>query len=100
MKHMKMVATRELATNSGKVMKEVDKNGFVVITKDGKPRSILISTTEDTLLPDVRAVVHMKFKQMLLRSQMRAVKNGTSNMTMKEIDAEIAAARKERKNRK
>jgi len=42
----------------------------------------------------------MKFKQMLLRSQMRAVKNGTSNMTMEEIDAEIAAARKERKNRK
>ena len=100
MKRMKMVATRELATNSGKVMKEVDKSGFVVITKDGKPRSILISTTEDTLLPDVRAVVHMKFKQMLLRSQMRAVKNGTSNMTMEEIDAEIAAARKERKNRK
>lgn len=32
-----MVATRELATNSGKVMKEVDKSGFVVITKDGKP---------------------------------------------------------------
>ena len=95
-----MIATRELASNSGKVMKEADKRGFVVITKDGKPRSILISTTEATLFPDVRAVVHMKFKQTLLQSQMRAVKNGTSNMTMEEIDAEIAAARKARKNGK
>ncbi len=94
---MKMVATREFAANSGRVMKDVDKDGFVVITKDGKPRSILISTTEDTLFPDVRSIIHMKFKQALLRSQMNAVKNGTANMTMEEIDAEIAAARRERK---
>ncbi len=94
---MKMIATREFAANSGKVMKEIDENGFVVITKDGKPRSILISTTEDTLLPDVRSIINLKFKQSLLKAQMNSIKNGTSNISMEEIDAEIARTRKARK---
>jgi len=97
---MKMIATRELAANSGKVMGEVDKNGFIVITKDGKPRSIIISTTEDTLIPDVKSIINLKFKQILLNSQMNSQKRGTSKMSIKEIDAEIATVRKLRRRSK
>jgi len=100
MRPMKMIATRELATNSGKVMKEVDARGFVVITKDGKPRSIIIPTSEETLFPDVQSLMNLRLKRLLRRTQTEAVKNGTSNMTMEEIDAEIAEVRKARKNRK
>ena len=96
---MKMIATRELASNSKSVMREVDKNGFVVITKDGKPRSIIITTTEDTLVPDVRAIMNLRLKTLARQSQARAIKNGTSNMTMEEIDFKIASARKERRAR-
>ncbi len=99
MKRMKMIATRELATNSGKVMKEVDKNGFVVITKDGKPRSIIIPTSEDTLIPDVRSLMNLRLQRLLRQTQTQSIKNGTANMTMEEIDAEIAVMRKERRQR-
>ena len=51
---MIMVATRKLAANSGRVMKELEKEGMLVITKDGKPRSILLSTKDATLLEDLR----------------------------------------------
>ena len=37
---MKMVATRDLAAKSGLVMKELEADGILVVTKDGKPRSI------------------------------------------------------------
>lgn len=37
---MKMVATRDLAAKSGLIMKELESEGILVITKDGKPRSI------------------------------------------------------------
>lgn len=92
-----MIATRELATNSGKVMKEVDKCGFVVITKDGKPRSIIIPTSEDTLIPDVRSLMNLRLKRLLRKTQANAAKKGVSNMTMEEIDAEIAETRKARR---
>ena len=39
-------------------------------------------------------------KEAIKRMREEAKKNGTSEMTMEEIDAEIAAARKERRERK
>jgi hypothetical protein len=50
---MKMIATRELAANSGRVMKELEREGVLVITKDGKPRSILLSTSDESLMENV-----------------------------------------------
>ena len=41
-----------------------------------------------------------KAKEALKNIQEEAVRNGTSEMTMEEIDAEIALARKERRERK
>ena len=94
-----MFATRELAANSGKVMKSAKENGFVVVTKAGKPTSIIISTSEDSLISDVRSVINMKLKQIMGESQTRSLENGNSRMSMKDIDSEIAAARKLRKGR-
>jgi len=96
----KMITVGELASNFCKVLREADKNGFAVIAKDGKPCSILIATSEDTLVEDIRAIAHVKFKHALLRSQILAAKNEFYKMTMEDIDAEIAAARKARKNKK
>lgn len=95
--NMKMIATRDLVTRSAKVMNDLEKNGWIVVTKGGKPRSIMIPTSEASFLEDVDSIIYMRARNSLKKAQLRAVESGRSNMSIEEIDAEIAAARKERK---
>lgn len=94
---MKMVATRELAANSGRVMKELEKEGVLVITKDGKPRSILLSTSDESLMEDLRDCLYARARRELMRAQMAAADSGASVLGMDEIDTEIRATRASRK---
>ena len=94
---MKMIATRELAANSGRVMKELEKEGMLVITKDGKPRSILLTTSDETLMEDLRDCLYSRARRDLMKTQMAAAESGTAGLTMAEIDSEIQAARTARK---
>lgn len=92
-----MIATRELAANSGRVMKELDQEGVLVITKDGKPRSILLSTSDETLVEDLRDCLYTRARRDLMKAQMAAKEAGSSGLSTDEIDAEIRAARTARK---
>lgn len=94
---MKMIATRELAANSGRVMKELDQEGVLVITKDGKPRSILLTTSDETLVEDLRDCLYTRARRDLMKAQMAAKEAGSSGLSTDEIDAEIRAARTARK---
>ena len=94
---MKMIATRELAANSGRVMKELEKEGMLVITKDGKPRSILLTTSDETLMEDLRDCLYSRARRDLMKTQMAAAESETSKFSMEEIDSEIRAARTARK---
>ena len=92
-----MIATRELAANSGRVMKELDQEGVLVITKDGKPRSILLTTSDETLMEDLRDCLYTRARRDLMKAQMAATGAGSSGLSMDEIDAEIRAVRAARK---
>jgi len=94
---MKMIATRELAANSGRVMKELDREGVLVITKDGKPRSILLTTSDETLMDDLRDCLYARARRDLLKAQMAAAESGSTGLSMDEIDEEIRSARVARK---
>jgi hypothetical protein len=95
---MKMVATRELASNSGRVMDELEKEGMLVITKDGKPRSILLPTTDATLMEDLRDCIYAKARRDLSKARNAASAAGTAALSMEDIDAEIRATRRSRKS--
>ncbi len=88
-----MIPTRELAANSGKVMKSLEAEGVLVITKDGKPRSILLPTSDATLMDDLRDCFYARAQQSLRKAQMAAVAQGVDKLSMAEIDSEIRAAR-------
>lgn len=94
---MKMIATRELAANSGRVMEQLDREGVLVITKDGKPRSILLTTSDETLMEDLRDCLYTRARRDLMKAQMAAAEAGSSGLSMDEIDAEIRAVRAARK---
>ena len=90
---MKYVATRELAANSARVMDALEEEGILVITKGGKPRSLMLPTSDGTLLDDVREVVYARARHALKDAQLAAAAAGKDALTMDEIDAEIKATR-------
>lgn len=91
---MKMVPTRELAANSGRVMEQLESEGVLVITKDGKPRSIMLPTSDATLIEDLRDCLYTRARQALKDAQLRSVAKGLDSLSMREIEGEIRAARR------
>jgi len=97
---MKMVASRELSARPGKVWSTLEREGAVVITRDGHPCSILVPTSDRTLVDDVRDIVFARARQAVSQIRAAARDAGTSALSMAEIDAEIARSRRERRKRR
>jgi hypothetical protein len=91
---MKMVPTREFAANSGRVMEQLESEGVLVITKDGKPRSIMLPTSDATLIEDLRDCLYTRARQALKDAQLRSVAKGLDSLSMPEIEDEIRAVRR------
>lgn len=94
---MKMIATRDLAAKSGFVMKELEAEGILVVTKDGKPRSILIPTSDETLVEDLRDCMYARASRLLGKAQIESLAKGLDSLSPDDIDREIKAARLSRK---
>ena len=60
---MKMIASRQLAASPGSVWRDLDKEGAVVITKDGMPRSIMVPTSDATLVEDIQDLVFSRARR-------------------------------------
>jgi prevent-host-death family protein len=96
---MDFVTVRELRAESAKVWAKIEAGEEVVITRNGKPFALLVNTKPEDLENTMRALRWSRFDRLLAESQKRAAESGLDKMTMDEIDAEIAAARKERRER-
>ena len=96
---MDFVTVRELRAESAKVWEKIEAGKEVVITRNGKPFAVLINTQPENLEATLRAIRGERFAASVRKLQEHAVKHGLDKMTMEEIDAEIAAARKERRER-
>jgi hypothetical protein len=97
---MRMISSRALAASPGKVWGVLQKEGSLVITKDGKPRAILVPTSEETLLEDMQDQVRSRARRAVSAIRREAARRGVATLTMEEIDAEIAATRKARRVRR
>ena len=96
---MKMIASRTLAARPGQVWEDLDREGAVVITKDGVPRSIMIPTSDATLLEDVAELVFARARKAVRAIRARAAATGADALTPAAIEREIAAARRALKKR-
>ena len=96
---MRTIASRVLAARPGKVFEALEREGAVVITKDGLPRSIMVPTSDATLLEDVQELVFARARRAVRAIRARALETGTRVLTPSEIEAEIGAARRARPRR-
>jgi hypothetical protein len=96
---MKTIASRTLAASPGKVWKDLEREGALVITKDGVPRSIMVPTSDATLLEDVQELVFARARKAVRAIRARASAKGTAGLTPSEIDREVQAVRRVRKQK-
>lgn len=96
---MDFITTKELRAESGKVWAKLEAGEDIVIMRNGKPFALMVHTESTSLEDDLRSIRAERFAESVRKLQQRSVEQGLDKMTMEEIDAEIALARKERKER-
>ena len=96
---MKTIASRTLAASPGQVWAALEREGALVVTKDGVPRSIMVPTSDATLLEDVQEIVFARARKAVREIRMRAAETGAADLTQADIEREIKAARQARKQR-
>ncbi len=93
---MKFLSVRDLRGKSAQVWKELPEEREMVITSNGRPIAILAAINESNLEESLAAFRQARAVEAVASLQRQSVKQGTDQITMEEIEAEISAVRKKR----
>jgi hypothetical protein len=96
----KWLASREFSAHPGRALATVGRAGRVLVTANGKPKAIMIPTSEATVSRDLEMLDRVALAQAVGAIRHGSVVNGTDAVTMAEINAEVAAVRTARRPRK
>src|SRR5580698_7826028 len=86
----KWLASREFSASPGRALATVARSGRVLVTANGKPKAIMIPTSEETFAQDMEMLDRVAFARAVSAIQAESVRNGTDKLTMEDIDAEVA----------
>ena len=93
---MRFVSVRELRGKSAAIWKALAVENDMVVTSNGKPVALLSATSEDTLEESLVALRRARALAAVTAMQQASVKAGADRLSLKEINAEIAAVRQGR----
>lgn len=96
---MKTIASRMLTAAPGKVWAELEREGALVVTKDGVPRSIMIPTSDATLFEDIGEIVFARARGAVRAMRTQSIHSGAEVATQADIEREIRAVRRSRKRK-
>ncbi|MBC7367702.1 MAG: hypothetical protein H7343_12975 [Undibacterium sp.] len=94
------VSSRELSKQPGLVLRRLKRNGAQIITLNGVPAATLLPASGLGIEADLDLIHRVRMGQALAATQAEAARNGSDNLTMDAIDAEVAAVRGEVKNKR
>ena len=97
---VKWIPSRELSAHPGRALAAVSRAGRVLVTANGKPRAIMIPTSEETFARDLEMLDRVTLTRAVEAIRADSVMNGTDDLTLEEIGAEVAAVRNSRRRRK
>src|ERR1700678_341479 len=95
----KWLASREFSASPGRALATVARAGRVLVTANGKPKAIMIPTSEETYAQDLELLDRVALARAISAIQADSVRSGTDKLTGEEIEAEIAAVRLERRRK-
>jgi prevent-host-death family protein len=94
---MDYVTVRELREKSGEIWQRVEDGEEFVVTRNGKPIALLVHTAPTEVEARLRALRLGRLGSLVAAIQADAQASGTNTLTEDEIQAEIDAARRERR---
>jgi len=99
MSGMNFVSFRELRTSTAKINDMLTDNGKIVVTSNGKPTAVMIQVNENDFEETLAVLNQIKLTRAINNLRTSAQRSGAAEMTLEEINAEIALSRKERRER-
>jgi len=93
---MEFLTVRDLRSRPGRIRQALQEDREIVLTANGKPFAILAAATEENLEESLAMIRRIRAENAVLAMQRRSVETGRDRFTLKEINAEISAARKAR----
>jgi hypothetical protein len=93
----KWLASREFSASPGRALAAVGRAGRVLVTANGKPKAIMIPTSEATFARDLEMLDRVTLAQAAASIRADSVLHGTDTLAMEAINAEVAAVRSSRK---
>jgi len=100
MGNMNFLSFRELRTSTARINEMLGENGKIVVTSNGKPKAIMIQVDETDFEETLASINQIKLTRAINNIRAAAQRSGASEMTMDEVDAEIQAYRKQKRERK
>ena len=94
---MDFVSVRQLRNESAAVWKALAASRDLVVTSNGKPIAVLSATTATTLEASLAALRQARAQLAVTAMQRRAKETGADQFTLDDVNAEIEAARRQRK---
>jgi len=96
---MEFMTVRELSKSPKDTLTKLSKDGKAVLTNNGKPQAIIFKIDGESFERTLSLIQKLEFMQNLSEMRLVSLRNGNADMSLDEINAEIAAARKERKRK-
>jgi prevent-host-death family protein len=97
---MEFISVREFRANTAKLWRKLRKEKRLVVTRRGKPVAIVTATSEKEIGEALLRDEGQRALAALDRAQAAARARGVSGMSMAQIDTEIAATRRDRRQKK
>lgn len=94
---MKFITIRDLRSNTAQLRNDLEANREVVVTANGRPFAVMTRVGPDNVEDEILAIRRARAGAALSRIRAKAKADGLDRMTMDEIDATIAEARRERR---
>ena len=94
---MDFVSIRQLRTESAAVWEALAASKDLVVTSNGKPIAVLSATTATTLEASLAALRQARAQLAVAAMQRSAKETGADQFTLDDVNAEIEAARRQRK---
>jgi len=92
---MNFYSIKDLRVDTKNICENIRQNGEAVITNNGKPTALMLDISDNNFEEVIRAI--RQAKAMIAFNSMRATAMRNDYMTDSEIEAEIKAARSERR---
>ena len=97
--NINFVSFRELRASTSRINDMLSDDGKIIVTNQGKPAAIMLQVSESTLEETLAMINQLRFSKTVNSMRLSAKKNGASEMTLEEINDEIARSRREKRER-